>query len=116
MSSCIATPDPYFGWSASYPLIFDWPALPGKREQSRREFKNDDGQRVEQSLRFAGPSQFEVVMTLRRKIDTGFTEVQRSTQTWNEGSPWWSTASIRTERSMDGKTSDQISIRGKLMP
>ena len=111
-----AAPGPYFGWSPAYPLIFDWPALPVARQASRRQFTDDDGQRIEQAVRFTGPSRFEIVMTSRRKVDAGFIETQRAVQSWKEGSPWWTSASVEKGRVIDGKVSDEVSIRGRLIP
>jgi hypothetical protein len=54
-------------------------------------------------------------MTLRRKVDEGFLEIKRSTQSWTVGSPWWSTAAIVTEYNIDGEASSQINIAGRLM-
>lgn len=107
---------PYFGWSQSYPLIFDWPALPQFKQAGTREFTDDDGQRIAEVVRFTSLTQFEVVMTLRRTIDSGYTETRRSIQAWTVGSPWWSEASIQTESSIDGKKSGEINIRGRLIP
>jgi hypothetical protein len=107
---------PYCGWSQSYPLIFDWPALPQSKQAITREFTDDDGQHIAEVVRFTSSTQFEVVMTLRRTIDSGYTETRRSIQAWTVGSPWWSEASIQTESSIDGKKSGEINIRGRLIP
>ena len=105
----------YFGWSPAYPLIFDWPVLPQSRATATKHVTDDDGQNVAESIRFTSPSQFEVTMMLRRKIDAGYIETRRSSQTWKVGDPWWSEASIRTESLVDGKKSDETNIRGKLI-
>jgi hypothetical protein len=108
-------PDPYFGWSQSYPAIFDWPDLPQNRQAIEREFVNDEGQPIVEVLRFVPPAQFEIEMTLTREVDSGFTEVRRSTQTWAENSPWWSSAAIETIYDIDGEKSTDGNIRGRLI-
>jgi hypothetical protein len=108
-------PDPYFGWSQSYPAIFDWPDLPQNRQAIEREFVNDEGQPIVEVLRFVPPAQFEIEMTLTREVDSGFTEVRRSTQSWAENSPWWSSAAIETIYDIDGEKSTDGNIRGRLI-
>ena len=109
-------PSSYFGWSPAYPLIFDWPALPRTKQSLTREFTDDDGQNIAETLRFSSPSRFEIVMTSRRTIDAGYVETRRSRQTWTVDSPWWSEASIQTEALIDGKRSSEINIQGRLLP
>lgn len=109
-------PTSYFGWSAVYPLIFDWAPPPQSRNPASRAFTDDDGQRVAETIRFTSPSQFEIEMTVQRTIDAGYMETRRSRQSWMAGSPWWSEASIETERLIDGKKSDETNIRGRLIP
>ena len=107
---------PYSGWSADDPLIFDWPALPSANKDSAREFTDDNGRRIRQAVRFTSPAQFEIAMTLTRTVDRGYTEERRSTQTWMFGAPWWSEAAIRTGSVIDGKRSEEVNIRGRLLP
>jgi hypothetical protein len=106
---------PYFGWTAVYPVIFDWPDLPQTKESSKREFVDDDGQTVEEESRFTPPSQHEIQMILRREIDGGYVETIRSSQLWVENNPWWSTAQIETERIIDGDKSVETNISGRLI-
>ena len=106
--------EPYFGWSPAYPVIFDWPQIPESRQEIKREFTNDDDLPVEETIRFS-PGQFEITMTLNTKVDAGYRETRRSTQVWAEGSPWWSRASIETGYNIDGQTSRELNIAGRLI-
>jgi hypothetical protein len=108
--------NPYFGWSSVDPLIFDWPILPYSKDSSSRSFTDDDGQRVAENIHFSSASQFEIVMTVVRTIDSGYKEIRQSRQTWTVGNPWWSVASIRTESVIDGKKLDTINLQGRTIP
>jgi hypothetical protein len=111
-----AGPQPYFGWSPSYPVIFDWPRIPEARQDVSAPFTNDDGATGEEILHFLGQSKFEITMTVRRKVDAGFVETRHSTQVWNEGSPWWTSAAITTDSNIDGVASSTTNISGRLIP
>ena len=108
-------PDPYFGWSFVYPVIFDWPDLPQTGQDAAREFVDDDGRLVEEVTRVTAPSQFEIRMTSVSDDGAGYTQTRRSAQTWSQNSPWWSDAVIETEQEMDGEKSAQVDIRGRLI-
>ena len=104
--------DAYAGWSLRYPGIFDWPLLSVTAGQSH-EFHAGPFL-VRQTAKVADGVLKTTMSYTDRKSDE-FVETRHVTQSWSTGSPWWLTATIEGEFLVDGQTSKQVLIQGRLI-
>jgi hypothetical protein len=104
--------EPYFGWSQSQPVIFDWPVFPAQLPNAPRAFVSSSGQKVEMSIEPRDRGAYEVAFV---STDKRFPESAISRQTWEPDNPWWTTATVATEfRDEDGPET-VVNIQGNLL-
>lgn len=110
---CEPVPDkPFFGWTQSQGVIFDWPSFEALRAGSPLQFVNADDLAVEQTAE-PGPDGGTRVVLTQKDEDAG--ETVRSSQTWEPGALWWQSASVEIEFQETAGTSSLVYIRGKLL-
>jgi len=102
--------EPYFGWTQSHPIIFDWPAFAAAPADMNLEFETPGEIRVRQEARRTAEGKLEIVL-----IHEDGPETTRSRQLWATGFPWWQMASVETEYKDGGATEVVVSISGRLL-
>jgi hypothetical protein len=85
---------PFFGWTQSQPIIFDWPLFAAAVPGDALAFTTEDEEDVEQSANWRDDGLLEVLFTAK---DPDTPETVRSSQTWKPGASWWQEARITVE-------------------
>lgn len=107
--------DSFLSIPTGYAVIFDWPRFPSKVAKASRVFLADE-QRIHEEIAFEGETELRISMAWRQERAGGLVQTVHSTQSWQAGQPWWSSASAESEMIIGKEKSVYWSITGKLLP
>ncbi len=102
--------EPYFGWTQSQPVIFDWPLFAAVSSGNTLAFTTDADEDVEQLAIRRDDGSFEIVLTAK---DPHAPETVRSSQNWQPGAPWWQDARVTVEYADEEPPALVVSITGR---